>query len=100
MGEGAQQVLACRLPPGLALTMQPSDNSAGPPRREPVPLPRCLTRLLNPQRLDAGYITPPASCRVGGPNRRTYARALATIWLDLDRLDELIRLMVDAKKPA
>jgi hypothetical protein len=95
-GEEVQQVLACRLPPGLALTMQPFDNGANPPRREP--LPQCLTRLLNPQCLDAGYITPAASSGIGGPKKRTYARVLATIWLDLDRLDELTRLMVEAKK--
>lgn len=90
-------MLACRLPPGLALAMQPFDNGASPPRREP--LPRCLTRLLNPQCLDAAYSTPPASFGIGGPRKRTYARVLATIWLDLDRLDELTRLMVAAKKP-
>jgi len=80
--------------------MQPSDNSASPSRREPVPLPHCLTRLLNPQSLDAGYIAQPAGCGHGGPNKRTYARALAAIWLDLARLDELIDPLVDAKKPA
>jgi hypothetical protein len=49
--------------------------------------------------LDAAYSTPPASFGIGGPRKRTYARVLATIWLDLDRLDELTRLMVAAKKP-
>lgn len=93
-------MLAFRLPPGLALTMQPSDNRANPSGREPLPLPPCLTRLLHPQRLDAGYVTAPASFGVGGPKKRSYARALASIWLDLDRLDELIKLMVDAKKPS
>jgi hypothetical protein len=58
-----------------------------------VPLPQCLTRLLHPKRLDAGDIAPPASFAVGGANKRTYARALAAIWLDIDRLDELIKLM-------
>lgn len=93
-------MLAFRLPPGLALMMQPSDNGAGPSGREPLPLPQCLTRLLHPQRLDAGYLTSPAGLGVGGPKKRSYARALASIWLDLDRLDELTKLMVGAKKPA
>lgn len=79
--------------------MPPSDNSARPSRREPVPLPECLTRLLNSHSLDAGYIAQPAGCAVGSPQNRTYAQALASIWFDLDRLDELIGLMMSAKKP-
>jgi hypothetical protein len=81
--------------------MRPTDDSASPSRREPRPLPDCLTRLLHPQGLDAGYIIQPAGCARGGPKKkRTYARALASIWLDLDRLDELINLMVNADRHA
>ena len=80
--------------------MRPSDPSASP-RREPVPLPDCLTRLLDSQGLDAGYIVHPTGSALGGPKRKpTYARALASIWLDLDRLDELINLMVNANRHA
>jgi hypothetical protein len=50
--------------------------------------------------LDAGYIVQSDGCGQGGPNKRTYARALAAIWLDLARLDEQIDLLVNAKKPA
>lgn len=83
--------------------MRPTDDPAGPARPEPRPLPDCLTRLLHPQGLDAGYIVQPAGCARGGPKnnkKRTYARALASIWLDLDRLDELINLMVNADRHA
>ena len=81
--------------------MRPSDDSASPSRREPAPLPDCLMRLLDPQRLDAGYIAQPAGSGLGDPKtKRTYARALASIWLDLDRLDELIDLMVNANRHA
>ena len=81
--------------------MQSSGNSASPSRREPAPLPDCLTRLLDPQRLDAGYTAQPARSALGHPKKKkTYARALASIWLDLDRLDELIDLMVAANKHA
>jgi len=78
--------------------MHPSDKNASPSRREPVPLPECLTRLLNPQRLDAGYLVKPPGSGLGVPKKRTYARALASIWLDLDRLDELIDQMGNAQK--
>ena len=58
-------------------------------------------RLLDPQRLDAGYIAQPSGHRLHAPKaKRTYARALASIWLDLDRLDELIDQMVHANKHA
>jgi hypothetical protein len=81
--------------------MRPSDPSASPSRREPVLLPECLTRLLDPQGLDAGYIVHPIGSAFGGPKKKpTYARALASIWLDLDRLDELINGMVNADRHA
>jgi hypothetical protein len=81
--------------------MRPTDDSASPSRREPVPLPDCLTRLLHPQGLDPGYTVDPAGCALGGPKKkRTYARVLASIWLDLDRVDELINLMVNADRQA
>jgi len=51
--------------------------------------------------LDAGYTAQPARSALGDPKmKRTYARALASIWLHLDRLDELIGLMVNANKHA
>jgi len=80
--------------------MHPSDKSASPSRREPIPLPDCLTRLLHPQRLDAGYIVKLPGSGLGVRKKRTYARALASIWLDLDRLDELIDQMGNAQRPA
>jgi len=80
--------------------MHPSDKNASPSRREPIPLPDCLTRLLHPQRLEGGYSVKPPGSDLGGRKKRTYARALASIWLDLDRLDELIDQIGNAKKPA
>jgi hypothetical protein len=56
---------------------------------------------LDPQGLDAGYIVHPIGSAFGGPKKKpTYARALASIWLDLDRLDELINGMVNADRHA
>ena len=67
--------------------MDTPGNSAHPPRRHHKPLPRCLTRLLEPAGSDAGH-----SGAVGVPLEkgvRSYARALAAVWLDLDRLAQL-----------
>ena len=50
--------------------------------------------------MDAGYIAQPAGPVGTGLNKRTYAGVLASIWLDLDRLDELIDLMVNANRHA
>jgi hypothetical protein len=51
--------------------------------------------------LDAGYTVDLAGCAPGAPKKkRTYARVLASIWLDLDRVDELINLMVNADRQA
>ena len=82
------------------MVMQSSGNSASPSRREPGSLPECLTRLLGPQRLDAGYIAQPAGPVGTGLNKRTYAGVLASIWLDLDRLGQLTDAMVNPIKPA
>jgi hypothetical protein len=80
--------------------MNSSGNSASPSRREHAPLPDCLTRLLDPQRLDAGYIVHPTGPVPAGSGRRTYVGVLASIWSDLDRLGQLTDLMVHPTKPA
>jgi hypothetical protein len=86
--------LAYRVEPTLAV-MNSSGNSANPSRREHAPLPDCLTRLLDPQRLSGGYITRPAGPVLAGSDKRTYVRVLASIWLDLDRLGRLTDSMVN-----
>jgi hypothetical protein len=86
--------LACPTEPSLA-AMNSSGNGASPSRQEPTPLPECLTRLLGPQRLDAGYIAQAAGPVLAGGSRKTYARVLASIWSDLDRLGQLTEQMVN-----
>jgi hypothetical protein len=66
----------------------PGDN-AYPSRRAHKPLPRCLTRLLEPARLDGGYVADPAVQTSAENGMRSYPRVLAAIWLDLDRLAQL-----------
>jgi len=90
---------ACRTEPSL-VAMKSSGNSASPSRREPTALPECLTRLLGPQRLNAGYVAQTVGPVVAGANKKTYARVLASIWLDLDRLGQLTDQMVNPIKPA
>ena len=80
--------------------MKSSGNSESPSRRERAPLPDCLTRLLDPQRLNAGYVAQAAGPVPAGSNERTYVGVLASIWLDLDRLGHLADLMVNPKRPA
>jgi len=91
--------VACPTEPSLVV-MNSSANSASPSRREPKPLPECLTRLLGPQRLDRGYIAQAAGPVLAGASKSTYARVLASIWLDLDRLGRLTDQMVNPIKPA
>ena len=67
--------------------MDTPSNSAHPPRRHHKPLPRCLTRLLEPSGSDAGHSAAPAVRPETGV--RSYARVLAAVWLDLDRLAQL-----------
>ena len=66
-------------------------DSAPPCPRNDKPLPRCLTRFLEPAGIDAGYVAQSAML-VPAAGVRTYARALAAIWLDLDRLAQLTPL--------
>lgn len=91
--------LGCPTESRLGIMKSPG-NWAGPSRREHAPLPDCLTRLLDPQRLDAGYVAHPARSVPAGSNRRTYIGVLALIWLDLDRLGQLTELMVHPIRPA
>ena len=81
------------------VVMKTPDDSASPSRREHNPLPDCLTRLLSSQGIDAGPVAHPVCPVLAGSNRRTYMRALATIFLDLDRLAQLTDLMADPVKP-
>jgi hypothetical protein len=79
--------------------MQASDNT-GSSRPERRPLPDCLTRLLSPQGHDAAQIAQPLPAIAPGSCRKTYAGALAAIWLDLDRLARLAELTADPARPA
>ena len=67
--------------------MDTSGDSAHPSRRHHKSLPRCLTRLLEPAGIDAGYSAVPGARTENGA--RGYARVLAAVWLDLDRLAQL-----------
>jgi len=78
--------------------MDPFGKGDNPSRRQHQPLPNCLTRLLHPQRLDAGYLAQAAGPARSRSANRTYARVLASLWLDLDRLGQLTDLMVNPKK--
>ena len=50
--------------------------------------------------MNAGYVAQTVGPVVAGANKKTYARVLASIWLDLDRLGQLTDQMVNPIKPA
>jgi hypothetical protein len=70
-------------------------NNSGPSQRGHKPLPECLTRLLRPPTLNGSPI------RFADPVvHHGYMRAVAGIWLQLDRLDEFIDVMTGPSQRA